>query len=129
MNVSVNWTGVSTFLAQLAEAPVKVALAGDAALYQAALKIFAESQREVPVEFGTLRASGLVSEPEHRGLETVVQISYGGAASEYAYFVHERLDLTHAPPTKAKYLEDPATRGQAEFFASYGEAISVAMQG
>jgi hypothetical protein len=34
-----------------------------------------------------------------------VAIAYGGAAAPYAWDEEERLDVHHAPPTQAKYLE------------------------
>lgn len=68
--------------------------------------IFTESQRQVPVRYGVLKASGHVDPPDVIGNQIRINIGYGGPAT-YALFVHERLDLHHKPPTKAKYLEDP----------------------
>ena len=89
-----------------------------AALYQEAQAIMAVSQRQVPVRYGILKASGHVFEPEVRGNDITVTLGYGGAASPYSVIVHERIFRTdkfgqtvlirHDPPTKAKFLEDPA---------------------
>ncbi len=70
----------------------------NAAIYEEASAIFAESQRRVPVDTGRLRASGGVSPPEEGGLNAVVSIYYG---TDYALAVHER----HG--TKSGYLLDP----------------------
>ena len=77
------------------------------ALHIEALHIMQESQRQVPVDTGILRASGTVLPPETDGRNARVVMGYGGAASDYATIQHERLDFAHRPPGKAKYLEDP----------------------
>jgi len=67
--------------------------------------IFDESQRLVPVDKGTLKASGFV---EVRKTATGASAAIGYARHgkpNYAGFVHERLDLRHAAPTQAKFLE------------------------
>ena len=55
----------------------------------------AESKRRVPVDTGTLRASGQVVGPEKEGNKFYVDISYGGQAEDYAVIVHEDLDAFH----------------------------------
>ena len=87
-------------------------------LYKAGIDIMNESQREVPVEFSILKASARVLEPVVVGDSMVVTVGYGygeevnprdgKTAAGYAIPVHERLELHHEPPTKAKFLEDPA---------------------
>lgn len=80
-------------------------------LYAEGNAILGVSQVEVPVDTGTLRSSGHVELPkDETGGRVVVEIGYGGAAQGYALIVHERMDLKHVPPGKAKYLEDPALR-------------------
>lgn len=80
------------------------------AIYREAAIIFEESQNEVPVDTGILRSSGKLGLPTLEGGDVVVEISYGGAAGEYALDVHEDLEARHQPGKKAKYLEDPARR-------------------
>lgn len=75
-----------------------------AALYQEAQIELTESKRRVPVDTGTLRASGQVSRPERRGSKVTVTISFGGAADRYALIVHEDLEAFHKVG-QAKYLE------------------------
>lgn len=127
--ISVTITGLDRFLARLAAAPMVAEIATAGALYRVANRIFAESQREVPVDTGTLRASGHVTLPEQRGAELAVTIGYGGAAQAYAFIVHERLDAFHAPPTKAKYLEDPVNRERDRFREDMGAELRVALGG
>lgn len=74
------------------------------ALYQEAQIEMTESKRRVPVDTGTLRASGFVSEPEHPGTQVSVTLSYGGEAEQYAVIVHEDLEAYHLVG-QAKYLE------------------------
>ena len=53
---------------------------------------------------GTLRASGMVSEPLRIGRQIRVVLSFGGAAKDYAIVQHERLDFFHTTG-QAKYLQ------------------------
>lgn len=80
------------------------------ALYREGAIIFEESQDEVPIDTGNLRASGKLGVPEVQGNEVVVEISYGGASADYALAVHEDLERNYRNGKKAKYLEDPAKR-------------------
>lgn len=75
------------------------------ALIFGAQPIFDRSQELVPVDTGALKASGFIeTRPTSNGVQ--VFVGYGRFGTpEYAGFVHERLDLRHAPPTQAKYLE------------------------
>lgn len=75
-----------------------------AALYQEAQIEMTESKRRVPVDTGTLRASGFVAEPVRKGRNISVTLSYGGAAEDYAIPVHENLEAFHRIG-QAKYLE------------------------
>lgn len=78
-----------------------------AALYQEAEAIMAIAKTRTPVDTGALRASGYTAPPDVSGDTISVELGFGGAASEYAVFVHERFDLKHAPGTGPKFLEDP----------------------
>lgn len=77
-----------------------------------------ESLNQCPIEFGTLRRSYRVDRPsrdEAGAWKISFGYGYGGEieplrklpASGYAVPVHERVEVRHAPPTKAKFLEDP----------------------
>lgn len=67
--------------------------------------IFDESQRLVPVDTGALKRSGFI-ETRRMARGTAAAIGYGRyGRPTYAAFVHENLNLRHAPPTQAKWLE------------------------
>lgn len=82
----------------------KLTEATGAALYQEALAVMAVSQRQVPVDTGRLRATATVGGPVDTGNGPEVPLGYG---TDYALYVHERTDMRHNAPTKAKFLEDP----------------------
>lgn len=97
-----------------------------------AKKMMQESLELVPVDTGALRSSGTgvdeggnLSNPEEFVVEQgsnelsltfgyaigakgdIVNEDTGRTVSTYAVDVHEQVDVYHAPPTRAKYLEDP----------------------
>jgi hypothetical protein len=77
------------------------------ALYKEAQIEMTEMKRQTPVEFGTLRDSGLVEQPRWvNGSTLVVELGFGGAAEDYAIYVHEDLDAFHAVGN-AKFVEIP----------------------
>lgn len=72
--------------------------------------IMANSKKyHVPVDTGTLRASGRVMPPEIKGGVVSIELGYGGAASAYALPVHELPDETNWTQaySGSKYLERP----------------------
>lgn len=79
------------------------------------LLAFRNSQRIAPHATGVLRASGVLKPPAVSGTHVEVTMGYGGAASAYALYQHENLDLNHPDPAnphsdpsgQAKYLEGP----------------------
>jgi hypothetical protein len=86
------------------------------AQYQEAQIEMVEAKRRTPVSPspaakgvvpGTLRASGMVHEPERRGRSIKTTMSFGGpgsGAEDYAVIQHEELDYHHTVG-QAKYLE------------------------
>lgn len=80
------------------------------AMYEEATEAFGQSQELVPVRYGVLRASGFVTEPQFRGSQSEVTISYGGAAAPYAAYVHEVEKYRHDAPTRSKFLSYPLER-------------------
>ncbi len=66
---------------------------------------FDESQRLVPKDTLKLMHSGFIEVRQVSGgaQATIGYARYG--RPDYATFVHERLDIRHAPPTQAKFLE------------------------
>lgn len=83
-----------------------------------AATVLDESQKIVPVDFGTLKGSGMVKEPkvDSRGIE--VEITYGGAAAPYAGYVHENMNARHKDGKTAKYLEIPVEAARPTFVRS-----------
>lgn len=67
----------------------KVGHAVARALSGEAEDIMAESKERVPVDLGTLRASGHVQAPQVSGSMVSVTLGYGGPAAPYALAVHE----------------------------------------
>jgi hypothetical protein len=64
--------------------------AGAQSLFESAENIMTISKDQyVPVETGTLKASGFVRPPETRRSTVTVTLGYGGAAQGYALAVHE----------------------------------------
>ena len=96
---------------KLALVPDQVRLELSRGLYQQALLMFAESQRIVPVDTGTLARSGVVEPPNPSAAKPEVIIGYGGLAKAYALVQHENLDYRHKSPGQAKYLEQPVLEG------------------
>ena len=89
-------------------------------LYQGGLFLQRESQKEVPVDTGALRASAR-TRAHGTGFNVYVTVSYG---QNYAIYVHENLEARHKPGKKAKFLEDPlrAKRKRiAEIIAEFAE--------
>lgn len=51
--------------------------------------VMRDSKREVPVDMGILRSSGFVNRPKVRGQGVSITMGYGGAAKDYAVYIHE----------------------------------------
>lgn len=82
-----------------------------AALYMEAQIEMTEAKRRCPVDVsrhaphpGQLRNSGRVHEPVRKGRHISVTLSFGGAAIDYAVYVHENPDAFHRVG-QWKYLE------------------------
>jgi len=81
------------------------------ALYLEAQIEMTEAKRRTPVDVtphaphpGQLRASGYVEEPVRHGRNISVTMAFGGAAVDYAIYVHENPDAHHVVG-QWKYLE------------------------
>jgi hypothetical protein len=116
MKINMELEGDVKLLANLERTVVHVRREAQRFVREEAEAIFQESQEEVPVETGSLKASGFVKELAD-GSYTV---GYGGenvqtnpktglSTNDYSLAVHERLDTIH-PTGKAKFLEDPVNR-------------------
>lgn len=122
MALSRTWTvrlaGVPAFRDILRRAAVNSGALAAAGLWQEGLVIMNASQRQVPVRWGILRSTGTVHAPVKRGSGVEVLLTYGGPAAPYAWVQHEKLNLRHDAPTKAKYLEDPVLEAEQSFEAN-----------
>lgn len=83
---------------------IKVAIPQRAvpALHDVGTEIIAKAIPITPVATGNLRRSyGHEVYPSgHMGIVLIIRVD-----ANYAVYVHERMDLTHRPPTRAKFLE------------------------
>ena len=75
--------------------------AAAAAIYEKGHAIDADAVPLTPIELSPLRKSHYVSPPTNIR-NPVVEVGFG---TDYALPVHEREDLRHTPPTRAKFLE------------------------
>lgn len=88
--------------------------------------LLTKSQDQVPLDKGTLQASG---HAEHNENESIV--AYGGSSAPYAVYQHEgmRRDGSHVvtkytyPGRKRKYLEDPMRDNLVLWRETYGMII------
>jgi hypothetical protein len=73
-------------------------------LYDALIPTFNKSQVYTPVDTGDLKRSGFLEQEATKNGARVV-IGYGRAGNpNYAAFVHERVDIPHAAPTRSRFL-------------------------
>lgn len=88
--LTVGLSGDKELKAKLRQLGAAALPAGAASLFDSATNIMAISRGQyVPVETGTLRASGFVQPPDFEGKSVSVYLGYGGAAAPYALAVHE----------------------------------------
>lgn len=99
------------------------------ALFEEANELMAASKRQVPVDTGTLRGSGMVEDPVKQSKSYRVRLGYGYGeeknpksgqiAAGYAIYVHENLKAKHKVG-KAKFLEDPMKAWEPKFAKNVG---------
>lgn len=94
--------------------------AGLAALREGAEALLTEAQNEAPVETGTLRRSGTVTDAGDK-----VYVSFN---TPYAVRQHEELEWRHPLGGKAKYLEDPFKRMKDKIKRAVQLAIKKALR-
>lgn len=93
------------------------------ALFLEGRKVIEEAALEVPKDTLALYRSRFVTPPTTGkgeikvicgfGTDSVINPRTGRPTSQYAVYVHERLDLKH-PVGKAKFLEDPVNRARPD---------------
>lgn len=104
------------------------------ALFTAAeVRVMTPSKRTyVPVDSGTLRASGFIEKPVIiLGSKAKVVMGYGGAAKSYALIVHE--DPRGVVPRPGgqggpKYLERPFNAAKREIVRDVAKAVGKALE-
>lgn len=104
------------FAALIAAAPKEIARA----VYEFAEgEVLPVAKERTPVDYGTLRDSGVVSQPKIKGVNQhvdniSVEIGFGGAAAHYAIYVHEDLDAKHEVG-QAKFLSSAMDEASGKF--------------
>lgn len=106
-NLSIQLIGLDTLVTAMDRYGLKAPVALKQVLTEEANLIFRKSQLRAPFRFGILRASGRVSSDT-----TSITISYGGAASAYAYIMERgimngRPINYRTPGTGKNYLAGP----------------------
>ncbi|PWK07501.1 hypothetical protein [Tumebacillus permanentifrigoris] len=89
MRVDIKIAGLDKLSERVLEVQHKVINEVAIGLYQGTELVMTESKKEVPVDFGNLRATGHVQQPVIEGAKVTVHAGYGGPAARYAFAVHE----------------------------------------
>lgn len=87
--------------------------------------VFDKSQEYCPVDTSALIASGIVFLETDAQNRPKVTIQYGDEDAWYAALVHESVWLNHAPPTRAKFLQNAMEEEIDQFITSM--AVDYAM--
>ncbi len=122
------WDGVDEFERWLKTSPDKALAAAAKSLFQSGETVMTRSKRVVPVKDGILKASGHVKPPDTSRTRTEVTLGYGGAASAYARYQHERTDLHHPGQGQAKYLEQPFNAATSQIQRKLARDLAKAMR-
>lgn len=88
-----------------------------------------ESKKQVPVDTGTLRSTGVVVTDEVSGFlrdRVKISLTYGGPAVGYAVIVHEDLRARH-DVGNAKYLERPFSERRGKLKSALKKARLMAI--
>lgn len=93
-------------------------------MFTEATTVLNESKKIVPVDTGALKNSGRVERPQVKPGEISVEITYGGAAAKYAWYVHE-IPTSHAPGKTFKYLEIPFMAHADKFVRNVKAAYAI----
>lgn len=96
--------GLADVIAAMKRIDQRVDRAIGAGLFVAGNIIMTDAKERVPVDTGSLRASGYVTLPRKEAGDIVVEAGFGGPSAEYAVPVHERTEVRHEVG-EAKYFE------------------------
>ena len=114
--------------AKLSRALVEAAAPAMAdAANKAVSKIARESMEECPVDTGHLRLSQRIQFSTYRTMKGVQEASPAVIKynADYAFYVHENLTAKHEVG-KAKFLEDPVSRGLPDYLKKCEAAVAAA---
>lgn len=75
-----------------------------AGIYALGNEVMTDAKKRSPVDLGTMRGSGYVTEPKDDGKTIELELGFGGPASDYVVRQHEDLGLRHTVG-EAKFLE------------------------
>ncbi len=113
-------TGVKKVTAKLKQSKQTTLIRLRTALTNAGLYLQQLSQKEVPVDTGTLRNSAFtrdVTKPGSKVIEILVGYTVG-----YSLHVHENVDTVHANGN-AKFLEGPLRKNHGKLMAMVGKEM------
>jgi len=96
------------------------------AVDDAAGNLFAESEKEVPHDKGTLQGSGNVTESKIVGNELSAEVGYD---TPYAARLHEHPEYNFQKGRKGKYLEDPLKRKEKTYKKDIEDSLNQALGG
>lgn len=96
--------------------------------------VFDVSQILVPRDTGALADSGRTGVSDDTGSRRAAYVHYGNSSTDrvgvfYAAAVHERFDHYHAPPTQAKYVEQPLFAQVGQYRRLLDHYVTVAKNG
>lgn len=127
MKIDIDLTGYNEILRKLDDQSIEILLGEVEKEVEDTIQLaFMESQLEVPVDTGLLRSTGKAWPVEKDGDGMEARITYG---THYGPYVHERVDIHHKPPTKAKFLEDPMKRQEKPFVEAVKRIFSEMLGG
>jgi hypothetical protein len=112
MRIEVKITGTKNIQAALARLGARAPKAFGNALWREGNRIMTQAKAITPVDTAALVNSGMVNLPEISGDTVSVTMGFGGAAKDYAIYVHEDPKARHKPPTRYKFLEEPLTNAK-----------------
>lgn len=121
----ISLTGDEALRAILAQGRANVAKTVGKALQEEARIVMRASLQQVPVRDGFLKASGEVKEPKFSNGVIKVTMGYGGAASEYALYVHNSPYEKRwtKSGTKSHFLSDPLAEAVPQISAGLARRI------
>lgn len=126
--IDFNVVGAAELLARIKAIAETAPVLVGRGMFVAGERIMEEAKAETPVDTGALRSSGHVDLPVVDGTDITVTLGFGGAAVDYAVYVHEDLSAKH-DDGKAKYLEDPLTRNEDQLLRWIAEEVQIAEAG